>query len=52
MLNPFKINLKMYKLNLEGHISRDHLSISGNYTECIISTSTINNPFQKSWMER
>ena len=33
---------KMYKFNLEGDMGRHHLSISGAYTECGISTSTIN----------
>ena len=32
----------MYQFNLKGDMGRHHLSISGAYTECGISTSTIN----------
>ena len=32
----------MYQFNLEGDMGRHHLSISGAYNECGISTSTIN----------
>ena len=32
----------MYNFNLEGDMGRHHLSISGAYAECGISTSTIN----------
>ena len=35
-------SLVMYNFNLEGDMGRHHLSISGAYTECGISTSTIN----------
>tara|TARA_B100000941_G_scaffold10935_1_gene6798 strand:+ start:138 stop:527 length:390 start_codon:yes stop_codon:yes gene_type:complete len=42
ILGPFLINLFMYQFNLEGDMGRHHLSISGAYTECGISTSTIN----------
>ena len=34
--------LVMYQFNLKGDMGRHHLSISGAYTECGISTSTIN----------
>ena len=34
--------LVMYQFNLKGDMGHHHLSISGAYTECGISTSTIN----------
>ena len=40
---------KMYKFNLEGDMGRHHLSISGAYTECGISTSTINRSAGKTF---
>ena len=40
---------KMNKFNLEGDMGRHHLSISGAYTECGISTSTINRSAGKSF---
>ena len=42
ILSPFSINLFMYQFNLKGDMGRHHLSISGAYSECGISTSTIN----------
>ena len=48
ILSPFSINLFMYQFNLKGDMGRHHLSISGAYTECGISTSTINRSAGKS----
>ena len=42
ILSPFSINSFMYQFNLKGDMGRHHLSISGAYSECGISTSTIN----------
>ena len=42
ILGQFLEKLVMYQFNLEGDMGRHHLSISGAYTECGISTSTIN----------
>ena len=42
ILSPLSINLFMYQFNLKGDMGRHHLSISGAYSECGISTSTIN----------
>ena len=39
----------MYQFNLEGDMGRHHLSISGAYTECGISTSTINRSAGKTF---
>ena len=39
----------MYHFNLEGDMGRHHLSISGAYTECGISTSTINRSAGKTF---
>ena len=41
--------LVMYQFNLEGDMGRHHLSISGAYTECGISTSTINRSAGKTF---
>ena len=49
ILSPFLINLFMYQFNLEGDMGRHHLSISGAYTECGISTSTINRSAGKTF---
>ena len=49
ILSPFSINLFMYQFNLEGDMGRHHLSISGAYTECGISTSTINRSAGKTF---
>ena len=49
ILSPFSINLFMYQFNLKGDMGRHHLSISGAYTECGISTSTINRSAGKSF---
>ena len=48
-LSPFVINLFMYQFNLKGDIGRHHLSISGAYSECGISTSTINRSAGKTF---
>ena len=48
-LSPFVINLFMYQFNLKGDMGRHHLSISGAYSECGISTSTINRSAGKSF---
>ena len=42
ILGQFLEKLVMYQFNLEGDMGRHHLSISGAYTECGISTPTIN----------
>ena len=42
-------SLVMYNFNLEGDMGRHHLSISGAYTECGISTSTINRSAGKTF---
>ena len=39
----------MYQFNLKGDMGRHHLSISGAYTECGISTSTINRSAGKTF---
>ena len=49
ILSPLSINLFMYQFNLEGDMGRHHLSISGAYTECGISTSTINRSAGKTF---
>ncbi|MDC3052193.1 AlpA family phage regulatory protein [Prochlorococcus sp. AH-736-A13] len=49
ILSPFLINLFMYQFNLKGDMGRHHLSISGAYSECGISTSTINRSAGKSF---
>ena len=49
ILSPFSINLFMYQFNLKGDMGRHHLSISGAYSECGISTSTINRSAGKSF---
>ena len=41
--------LVMYQFNVEGDMGRHHLSISGAYTECGISTSTINRSAGKTF---
>ena len=41
--------LVMYQFNLEGDMGRHHLSISGAYTECGISISTINRSAGKTF---
>ena len=38
----FLLKFIMYQFNLKGDMGRHHLSISGAYAECGISTSTIN----------
>jgi len=42
-------SLVMHNFNLEGDMGRHHLSISGAYTECGISTSTINRSAGKTF---
>ena len=42
-------SLVMYNFNLKGDMGRHHLSISGAYTECGISTSTINRSAGKTF---
>ena len=49
ILSPLSINLFMYQFNLKGDMGRHHLSISGAYTECGISTSTINRSAGKTF---
>ena len=49
ILSPFSINLFMYQFNLKSDMGRHHLSISGAYTECGISTSTINRSAGKTF---
>ena len=49
ILSPFLKNLFMYQFNLEGDMGRHHLSISGAYSECGISTSTINRSAGKTF---
>ena len=49
IFGQFLENLFMYQFNLEGDMGRHHLSISGAYTECGISTSTINRSAGKSF---
>ena len=49
ILSPFSINLFMYQFNLKGDMGRHHLSISSAYSECGISTSTINRSAGKSF---
>ena len=41
--------LVMYQFNLKGDMGRHHLSISGAYTKCGISTSTINRSAGKTF---
>ena len=41
--------LVMYQFDLKGDMGRHHLSISGAYTECGISTSTINRSAGKTF---
>ena len=49
ILGQFLENLVMYQFNLEGDMGRHHLSISGAYIECGISTSTINRSAGKTF---
>ena len=49
ILGQFLENLVMYQFNLEGDMGRHHLSISGAYNECGISTSTINRSAGKTF---
>ena len=49
IFRSLKKKLKMYQFNLEGDMGRHHLSISGAYTECGISTSTINRSAGKTF---
>ena len=49
IFSQFLENLFMYQFNLEGDMGRHHLSISGAYTECGISTSTINRSAGKTF---
>ena len=49
ILSPLSINLFMYQFNLKGDMGRHHLSISGAYSECGISSSTINRSAGKSF---
>ena len=49
ILSPFFKKLVMYQFNLKGDMGRHHLSISGAYSECGISTSTINRSAGKSF---
>ena len=49
ILGQFLEKLVMYQFNLEGDMGRHHLSISGAYTECGISTSTINRSAGKTF---
>ena len=49
IFGQFLENLFMYQFNLEGDMGRHHLSISGAYSECGISTSTINRSAGKSF---
>ena len=49
ILGQFLENLVMYQFNLEGDMGRHHLSISGAYKECGISTSTINRSAGKTF---
>ena len=49
IFRSLKKKLVMYQFNLEGDMGRHHLSISGAYTECGISTSTINRSAGKTF---
>ena len=49
IFGQFLENLFMYQFNLKGDMGRHHLSISGAYSECGISTSTINRSAGKSF---
>ena len=49
ILGQFLEKLVMYQFNLKGDMGRHHLSISGAYSECGISTSTINRSAGKSF---
>ena len=49
IFGQFLENLFMYQFNVEGDMGRHHLSISGAYSECGISTSTINRSAGKSF---
>ena len=49
IFGQFLENLFMYQFNLEGDMGRHHLSISGAYNECGISTSTINRSAGKTF---
>ena len=49
IFGQFLENLFMYQFNLEGDMGRHHLSISGAYSECGISTSTINRSAGKTF---
>ena len=49
IFGQFLENLFMYQFNLKGDMGRHHLSISGAYSECGISTSTINRSAGKTF---
>ena len=49
IFRSLKEKLVMYQFNLKGDMGRHHLSISGAYTECGISTSTINRSAGKTF---
>ena len=49
IFGQFLEKLVMYLFNLKGDMGRHHLSISGAYTECGISTSTINRSAGKTF---
>ena len=49
IFGQFLENLFMYQFNVEGDMGRHHLSISGAYNECGISTSTINRSAGKTF---
>ena len=49
IFRSLKKKLVMYQFNLKGDMGRHHLSISGAYTECGISTSTINRSAGKTF---
>ena len=49
ILGKFLEKLVMYQFNLKGDMGRHHLSISSAYSECGISTSTINRSAGKTF---
>ena len=49
IFRSLKKKFVMYQFNLKGDMGRHHLSISGAYTECGISTSTINRSAGKTF---
>ena len=49
IFRSLKKKVVMYQFNLKGDMGRHHLSISGAYTECGISTSTINRSAGKTF---